>query len=120
MFDESYLFVPCPLSSVTRMMTESVARNFQALFYYVTDEGGMVNVGEGELFSDDMIDMLRKFATDGFATSLGTLPDENDARVPVSVWALCVYTIRAAENYLRLGHCWGGGPVQDGLFKPYV
>ena len=36
--EESFLFVPCPLSSVTRMMTDSVARNFQLLFDYVCDD----------------------------------------------------------------------------------
>jgi len=36
--EESFLFVPCPLSSVTKMMTESVARNFQLLFDYVCDD----------------------------------------------------------------------------------
>ena len=30
--------MPCPLSSVTKMMTESVARNFQLLFDYVYDD----------------------------------------------------------------------------------
>lgn len=36
--EDSFLFVPCPLSSVTKMMTESVARNFQLLFDYVCDD----------------------------------------------------------------------------------
>ena len=36
--EESFLFVPCPLSSVTKMMTDSVARNFQLLFDYVCDD----------------------------------------------------------------------------------
>ena len=36
--EESFLFIPCPLSSVTKMMTESVARNFQLLFDYVCDD----------------------------------------------------------------------------------
>ncbi len=33
--DELFLFVPCPLSSVTKMMADSVAKNFQLLYEYV-------------------------------------------------------------------------------------
>ena len=33
--EEAYLFVPCPLSSITKMMAESVAKNFQMLYDYV-------------------------------------------------------------------------------------
>ena len=36
--EEAYLFVPCPMSSITKMMAESVAKNFQLLFDYVYDD----------------------------------------------------------------------------------
>jgi len=32
------LFKPCPLPTVTKMLAESVARNFQSLWDYVSDD----------------------------------------------------------------------------------
>ena len=58
--DESYLFVPCPLSSITKMMAESVAKNFQLLFEYVY-------LDSSDHFSDSMMEMLRKYSTDVYS-----------------------------------------------------
>ena len=61
--EEEWIFVPCPLSSITKMMAGHVANNFTALFEYyafgVTDTS----------FSDSITEMLRKFATDTYAVS---------------------------------------------------
>jgi len=96
--------VPCSLSSVTKMMTKSVAHKFQSLFRGICRDAGIVS-----LFSDSVTDMLRKFATDTFAVSLGALPDESDTRVPAIMWTLCAYTVMCAENYLNYR-----GGVDDG------
>ena len=36
--EDSILYQPCPLSAVTKMMAESVAKNFQMLWAYVQDD----------------------------------------------------------------------------------
>lgn len=36
--DDFMLFKPCPLPTVTKMLAESVARNFQSLWDYVSDD----------------------------------------------------------------------------------
>eukprot|EP00106_Octopus_bimaculoides_P013402 XP_014780844.1 PREDICTED: E3 ubiquitin-protein ligase UBR2-like [Octopus bimaculoides] len=55
--DESLLFQPCPISTITKLMAESVAKNFTLLWNYVYDD----NSGH---FSESMREMMKKFATD--------------------------------------------------------
>ncbi|KAI0239314.1 E3 ubiquitin-protein ligase UBR2 [Lamellibrachia satsuma] len=92
--EEAYLFVPCPMSSITKMMAESVAKNFQLLFDYVYDDSS------GH-FSDSISEMLRKFSTDAYAIGLGVQADDDNIRVPILAWATCAYTITATEQCLR-------------------
>jgi len=56
-----WLLQPCPLTTITRQMAESVAQNFQALWAYVQDPGQSDDV------SVEMKDMLRKFARDAYS-----------------------------------------------------
>ena len=112
--DEAWMYVPCPLSSITKLMAESVANNFQMVFDYVYD----VNAN----FSDTMTAMLKKFALDAYRVSfcinhvlalaghmvnsfeynicefsfqigLGVHPDERNKRVAIMAWNTCAYTI---------------------------
>jgi E3 ubiquitin-protein ligase UBR2 len=92
--DDSFLFVPCPLSTVTKMMADSVAKNFQLLYAYVY-------VDASTHFSDTITDMLRKFSTDVYAMGLGVHPDDENSRVPILSWSTCAYTIMATEQSLR-------------------
>jgi E3 ubiquitin-protein ligase UBR2 len=106
--EDSFLFVPCPLSIVTKMMTESVARNFQLLFDYVCDDDASAH------FSDSMAEVLRKFCTDVYSTGLGVLPDESNINVPVMTWRACAYTIMSLEHCLRYEE----KPLFGGLASP--
>jgi hypothetical protein len=40
--EEAFLFVPCPLTLVMKTMSQSAAKNFQALFDYVYDDSRLV------------------------------------------------------------------------------
>ncbi|XP_063428523.1 E3 ubiquitin-protein ligase UBR2-like isoform X1 [Mytilus trossulus] len=92
--EDSLLFKPCPLPVVTRMLAESVARNFQLLWDYVSEDGS-------EQFSDSMKDMIKKFASDSYSFGLGVEPDETNPRVPIMAWNTCAFTIQSIEQMLR-------------------
>ncbi|XP_013420461.1 E3 ubiquitin-protein ligase UBR2 isoform X2 [Lingula anatina] len=92
--EERLLYTPCPLSSITKMMTESVARNFNLLFEYITDDGS-------NYFSESISQMLKKFSRDTYAIGLGVLPDDSNDRIPQMPWSTLAFTIQAIDNCLR-------------------
>ncbi|GFO34713.1 E3 ubiquitin-protein ligase ubr2 [Plakobranchus ocellatus] len=92
--DDLLLFQPCPLSSITRMMAESVAKNFQLLWEYVYDESS-------GSFSEGMREMIKKFARDVYSFGLAVEPDDENARVSLMAWNTCAYTILALEQELQ-------------------
>ncbi|XP_048259504.1 E3 ubiquitin-protein ligase UBR2-like isoform X2 [Haliotis rufescens] len=88
------LFQPCPISTITRMMAESVAKNFQLLWEYVYDDAS------GH-FSEGMREMLKKFARDVYSFGLNVDPDDENPRVSVMAWSTCAFTIQAIEQVLQ-------------------
>ncbi|BFZ11988.1 hypothetical protein BsWGS_15028 [Bradybaena similaris] len=92
--DELLLFQPCPISTISRMMAESVAKNFQLLWEYVYDDAS-------GCFSEGMREMIKKFARDVYCFGLGVEPDDENHRVPVMAWNTCAYTILATEQELE-------------------
>ncbi|XP_059148021.1 E3 ubiquitin-protein ligase UBR2-like isoform X2 [Physella acuta] len=92
--DELLLFKPCPISTITRMMAESVAKNFQLLWEYVYDDAS-------GCFSEGMREMIKKFARDVYSFGLGVDPDDENPRVPVMAWNTCAFTILATEQELE-------------------
>ncbi|KAK3092305.1 hypothetical protein FSP39_001069, partial [Pinctada imbricata] len=122
--DDSFVFTPSSISSITRMMAGNVAKNFHLLWHYVYDDA------RGGHFSESVRDMLRKFAKDVYSVSnmsttlisakfvrlpeivsqalkmakfgLGVLADDANQRVPIMAWNTCTYTIQNIEQLLRL------------------
>ncbi|XP_041351534.1 E3 ubiquitin-protein ligase UBR2-like isoform X2 [Gigantopelta aegis] len=92
--DDFSLFQPCPISTITRMMAESVAKNFQLLWEYVYDDAS------GH-FSEGMREMLKKFARDVYAFGLSVEPDDESPRVSILAWSTCAFTIQSVEQNLR-------------------
>ncbi|GAB1601270.1 E3 ubiquitin-protein ligase UBR2-like isoform X2 [Argonauta hians] len=92
--DESLLFQPCPISTITKLMAESVAKNFTLLWNYVYDD----NSGH---FSESMREMMKKFATDVYTFGLSREPDDENPCVPIMVWNTCAYTIQVIEQSLQ-------------------
>ncbi|XP_005107156.1 E3 ubiquitin-protein ligase UBR2 isoform X1 [Aplysia californica] len=92
--DDLLLFQPCPISTISRMMAESVAKNFQLLWEYVYDDAS-------GCFSEGMREMIKKFARDVYAFGLGVEPDDENSRVPVMAWNTCAFTVQALEQELE-------------------
>ncbi|KAL3874810.1 hypothetical protein ACJMK2_037773 [Sinanodonta woodiana] len=92
--EDTLLFQPCPLSAITKLMAESVARNFQLLW-------GLDQVEESGQFSHEMQEMLKKFARDVYSFGLGVEPDDDNPRVPILAWHSCAFTIHSTEQLLR-------------------
>ncbi|KAL4237392.1 hypothetical protein ACF0H5_002110 [Mactra antiquata] len=93
--DSSIIYQPCPLTTITKLMAESVASKFQSLWSYVQDPSG-----SGGL-SIEMKDMLKKFSLDAFSFGLDLRPNDDDVRVVIMVWNTCAFTIQSIEQILR-------------------
>ncbi|XP_050407008.2 E3 ubiquitin-protein ligase UBR2 isoform X1 [Patella vulgata] len=93
--EESLFIQPCPISTITRMMAESVAKNFQLLWEYVYDDAS-------GCFSEGMREMMKKFARDVYSFGLDVQPDDENARVPIMAWSTCAFTIHTIEQTLQL------------------
>lgn len=91
--DESLLFQPCPISTITKLMAESVAKNFTLLWNYVYDDASG--------FSESMREMMKKFATDVYTFGLAVEPDGENPSVPIMAWNTCAYTIQVIEQSLQ-------------------
>ncbi|XP_052769327.1 E3 ubiquitin-protein ligase UBR2-like isoform X1 [Mya arenaria] len=91
--EESILYQPCPLTAVTRLMTDSVASNFKALWAYIQDPSRDLPAETRE--------MLRKFSRDAYSVGLGVEPDDENPRVPIMVWNTCAFSIMSLEQQLR-------------------
>ncbi|XP_078001009.1 E3 ubiquitin-protein ligase UBR2-like [Glandiceps talaboti] len=91
--EDGSLMDPCPLPSLTRMMAQTLADNFQLLFEYV--------YATPSQFSDSISEMIRIFARSTYVVGLGLMPHDEDPRVPLVAWTTCAYTIHAIENLLR-------------------
>lgn len=92
--EEKFFLEPCPLPSVTKMVAESVARNFNMVYEYITASGS-------DHFSNELTEMIRKFANDAYATGLDVLPDSENKRVAGMPWSTTSYTIQVIEQSLR-------------------
>ncbi|CAH1791627.1 unnamed protein product [Owenia fusiformis] len=92
--EESLMVVPCPLPTLAKMMSESVSKNFQALFDYVYSE-------DSDHFSDSTNEMLRKLSKDIYLLGLGLETEDDNVRVPVMTWRTCAFTIQVIEQSLR-------------------
>lgn len=91
---DPFPFLPSSLSSITKMMADSVASNFQLLWQYV-------NNTKGGRFSESLMEMMKKFAKDVYSFGLGVDPDDMNHRVSILAWNTCAYTIINLEQYLR-------------------
>ena len=85
--------MPCPLSSITKLLTESVAKNFQLLFDYVYDDASAH-------FSDTITNMLRKFSTDVYAVSNALYYSANHSVAARSLYGYMGHTGSGSCGYM--------------------
>lgn len=53
-------------------------------------------------FSSSIREMVMTFSTSTYKVGLKLLPNEQDARVPVLVWATCAYTIQTIGTHTHV------------------
>nr|XP_006815804.1 PREDICTED: E3 ubiquitin-protein ligase UBR2-like [Saccoglossus kowalevskii] len=87
------LLDPCPIPSLTRMMAQTVAENFQLIWEYV--------YASTSQFSDSVKEMIKMFTRSSFMVGLNSMPNDEDERVAILAWCTCAYTIHTTENLLR-------------------
>ncbi|UJR10060.1 hypothetical protein I4U23_014282 [Adineta vaga] len=93
--EEQLFFNPCPLTSITKMMAERAAQNFQLLFGFAGDS-------RVQDFSDGIRERLLNFGKNVYAYGLNVDPDDDNDRVPLIIWTACAYTIQSIEQVLRI------------------
>lgn len=100
-----FMFNPCPLTSITKLMAETVAQNFNLLFSSYdssTSQNTQEIISKNPTISDDTFNMIDSFARTLFVFGLITDPNDEDLRLPITVWNNCAYTIQTFEQILRV------------------
>ncbi|CAF3522414.1 unnamed protein product [Rotaria sp. Silwood1] len=93
--EEQIFFNPCPLTTITKMMAERAAQNFQLLFGFAGDS-------RIQDFSDSLRERLINFAKNIYGFGLNVDPDDDNDRIPIILWTSCAYTIQSIEQLLRI------------------
>ncbi|CAF1488990.1 unnamed protein product, partial [Adineta steineri] len=93
--EEQLFFNPCPLTSITKMMAERAAQNFQLLFGFAGDS-------KVQEFSDSIRERLISFAKNIYAFGFNVDPEDDNDRIPIILWSSCAYTIQSTEQVLRI------------------
>ncbi|CAF3756931.1 unnamed protein product [Rotaria socialis] len=93
--EQQIFFNPCPLTTITKMMAERAAQNFQLLFGFAGDS-------RVQDFSDSIRERLMSFAKNVYVFGLNVDPDEDNDRIPTVLWTSCAYTIQSIEQLLRI------------------
>jgi len=93
--EQQIFFNPCPLTSITKMMAERAAQNFQLLFGFAGDS-------RIQDFSDSIRERLLHFAKNVYKFGLNVDPNDESERIPIILWTSCAYTIQSIEQLLRV------------------
>ncbi|XP_075902159.1 E3 ubiquitin-protein ligase UBR2 isoform X1 [Nelusetta ayraudi] len=88
------------LHSSHRKQCEGAAEEAEPRAEPEPPEGFMVDFTPQNPFSSSIKEMVTTFSTSTYKVGLKLLPNEQDARVPVLVWATCAYTIQTIERLL--------------------
>lgn len=101
---------PCPLSTITKLVTDAVAQNFHSLFVDLDVSGLLTSIaGSAGLIPStsttdkilpETIDYIENYTRASYTFGFNTLPHDDDYRMPVSLWANCAYTIQVLDQLL--------------------
>ncbi len=101
-----FIINPCPLSSITKLMVDSVANNFKTLFEfdtYISGIGSSTGVaGSTNLLHAETLNAMESFTRASYTIGFNQSTNDIDSRMPIAVWSNCAYTIRATEQLLRI------------------
>ena len=93
--EQRIFFNPCPLTTITKMMAERVAQNFQLLFGFAGDI-------RRQDFHETIRERLMDFAKNVYRFGLNGETDDENERIPIILWTSCAYTIQSIEQFLRI------------------
>ena len=109
--DDKDVFIinPCPLSTITKLMADAVASNFKSLFEFeslIGDVNNLIGFASNSTQSDsklhnETINTIENFTRHSYTFGFVTLPNDDDYRMPISIWLNCSYTISVIEQLLR-------------------
>ena len=120
--DEKNIFIinPCPLTTITKLMADAVANNFKLLFSESSfmssisslsasssspaltgDETTTPKIIKEPKLSDETINIIEIYARSVFMFGMIAFPNDNDARMPITSWNNCAYTIQSLEQVIR-------------------
>lgn len=101
-----FIINPCPLSAITKLMTDTVARNFKSLFEFESLISGISGTtatsSSSNQLNTEVITTMESFSKTSFTVGLNQQANDSEPRMPISVWSNCAYTIRATEQLLRV------------------
>jgi E3 ubiquitin-protein ligase UBR2 len=115
--DDKDVFIinPCPLSTITKLMADAVATNFRSLFEFdstslllsspsaatTSTSTVITNKGKEVKLNTETISIMENFARASYTFGFLVYPNDEDARMPISMWTNCSYTIQVIEQLLR-------------------
>jgi hypothetical protein len=113
--DDKDVFVinPCPLSTITKLVAEAVAENFKLLFERDTLLGvTLASSAIGGLMPalpssnqvklhGETVNIMENYTRNAYTFGFNTLPNDEDSRMPISVWTNCAYTIQIIGKHSR-------------------
>ncbi len=110
-----FIISPCPLSAITKLMADRVAMNFRTLFEFdsLISGGGSGFLGTSPKSSktsitdsaaassdaskglhNETVNIIENFTRGSYTFGYSTFPNDEDSRMPISVWTNCSYTIQ--------------------------
>jgi hypothetical protein len=94
--------VPCTLSTITKQMADKVAANFKSLFEFDSLLMRYHSSEKNKSESLQTIDLIENFTRASYTSGFLTHPNDQDPRMPISIWLNCSYTINVIEQLLRV------------------
>lgn len=106
-----FIINPCPLSTITKLMADAVASNFKSLFdidYLMTtttnsrllspstssSQNDLQQAQQDIKLNNEMLNIMENFTRASYTFGFSTYPNDEDARMPISIWTNCAYTIQ--------------------------
>ena len=121
--DDKDVFIidPCPLSTITKLMADTVAANFRLLFeidWKVVELSAAASLSNlsglltsGSITSStsanqpssvkihaETINIMENYTKASYMFGFNTLPNDEDSRMPISMWTNCAYTIQIIDQ----------------------
>ncbi len=117
MQDDKDVFIinPCPLTTITKLISDTVATNFRSLFEF--DNYILASIGEAAAsvlsqqsttsrsnkefeMHTETVNIIETYTRAAYMFGFSTFPDDLDPRMPISAWTNCAYTLQIIDQLL--------------------